>query len=113
MKTIIQFTKQIIAFRDARNWKQFHTPKDMMLALVAEVGELAEHFKWHNNTQMERYIKTHKQEIGEELSDILFWIILMSYEYGIDISGAFGRKMKKNEKKYPVAQYKDKYPIKN
>lgn len=113
MKTFVRFTKQIVTFRNTRNWKQFHTPKDMMLGLVAEVGELTEHFKWHNNRQMTRHIKNHSREIGEELSDILFWIILMSHEYTIDIGDAFERKMTKNEKKYPVAQYKDKYSIKN
>jgi len=99
-------TKKIIKFRDARDWKQFHNPKDLALSLVLEAGEVMEHFQWKNEAEIEKYIKTNRDEIGEELADVLFFILLMCYDLDIDISGALDKKMAKNEKKYPVEKSK-------
>ncbi|HLD26386.1 MAG TPA: nucleotide pyrophosphohydrolase [Patescibacteria group bacterium] len=104
-----KLTQQIIQFRDKRNWRQFYTPKDMALALVAEVGELIEHFKWHKEKETVRYIAKHKKEIGEEIADVFYWILLISLELDIDIEKAFDEKMKKNNKKYPAKEYKNKH----
>lgn len=109
MTTIKKFTQQIVRFRDARDWKQFYTTKDMSLALVAEVGELIEHFKWHKDKETKRYITTHKKEIGEEIADVFYWVLLMSHELEIDLEKAFDEKMKKNNKKYPEKEYKGKH----
>ena len=109
MDRIEEFTQLVRKYRDDRNWKQFHGPKDDMLAMLAEVGELAEHFKWRKDQELDQYIQTHKKEIGEELCDVLFWVLLMSYDYNIDIKKMFPEKMRKNEKKYPVEKYKGKH----
>ncbi|HEX7042821.1 MAG TPA: nucleotide pyrophosphohydrolase [Patescibacteria group bacterium] len=109
MDSIDEFTKLVRKYRDDRNWKQFHGPKDDMIAMLSEVGELSEHFKWRRDNELTEYINTHKKEIGEELCDVLFWILLMSYDYKIDIKKMFPEKMKKNEKKYPVEKYKGKH----
>ena len=99
-------TKKIIEFRDARDWKQFHNPKDLALSLVLEAGEVMEHFQWKNEAEIEKYIKTNRDEIGEELADVLFFILLMCYDLNINISDALDKKMKKNEKRYPVEKSK-------
>jgi NTP pyrophosphatase (non-canonical NTP hydrolase) len=99
-------TKKIIAFRDARDWKQFHNPKDVALSLVLEAGEVMEHFQWKNPKEIEEYIKTNKNDIGEELSDVLYWVLLMSHDLGIDIKEALVKKLEKNEAKYPVEKAK-------
>lgn len=100
---------KIIKFRDQRNWKQFHNPKDMSLSLVLEAAEVMEHFQWKNAEEMEKYVKTHKQEIGEELADTLYWVLLLSHDLNIDLSKAFVKKMVKNVKKYPIKEFKGKH----
>jgi len=104
-----EIIKKIIEFRDARNWKQFHNPKDCAISLSLEASEVLEHFQWKSKEEMEEHIKTHKDEIGEELADVLYWILLMSHDLDIDIIDAIEKKMKKNEKKYPVEKSKDKH----
>ena len=100
-------TKRISEFRDARNWKQFHKPKDMALALLCEAGELAEHFKWASNEEIIE--NSNKDEIADELSDVLYWTLLLAKDLDIPLESHFEKKMLKNEKKYPVEEYKDKY----
>lgn len=106
MKDVDNLTKKIIEFRDRRDWKQFHNPKDLALSLVLEASEVMEHFQWKNHEEMEKYIKTHKNEIGEELADVLYWVLLMSHDLDIDILEALAKKVEKNDKKYPVEKSK-------
>lgn len=109
MGDINELTRRIIAFRDVRDWKQFHNPKDLSLSLVLEAGEVMEHFQWKNSKEMEEYVKTHKEHIGKELADVLYWILLMSYDLKIDILDALDKKIKENEEKYPVEKAKGKH----
>ena len=106
MSDIQKLTDMITRFRDARDWKKFHNPKDTSLSLVLEATEVMEHFQWKNNEEIMEYVKIHKEEIGEELSDVLYWILLMSHDLGIDIKRAFKRKMEISNKKYPVKKAK-------
>ena len=106
MKSINELTKKIIAFRDARDWKQFHNPKDIALSLVLEATEVMEHFQWKNKEEMEKYVVTNKSDIGEELADVLYWVLLMSSDLDIDILDALEKKISKNEEKYPVEKAK-------
>ena len=106
MNNINDLTERIIQFRDARDWKQFHNPKDLALSLVLEAGEVMEHFQWKNNEEMEKHVITNRAEIGEELADVLYWVLLMSHDLDIDILGALEKKMEKNEDKYPVKKAK-------
>ncbi|MFA6004889.1 MAG: nucleotide pyrophosphohydrolase [Patescibacteria group bacterium] len=99
-------TKKIIEFRDKRNWKQFHNPKDLALSLVLEAGEVMEHFQWKSPQEIDAYIKTNKSDIGEELADVLYWVLLMSHDLDLDIVEAVEKKMEKNEKHYPVEKAK-------
>lgn len=101
MSDIENFTKRIITFRDAREWKQFHNPKDCALSLVLEASEVMEHFQWKNTEEVKSYINSHREDIGDELADVFYWVLLMSHDMDIDLLGALDRKMKKNEKKYP------------
>ena len=67
MADVEKIVKDIVDFRDARDWKQFHNPKDMALYLNLEASEVLEHFAWKNGKEMEEYVMAHKEEIGEEL----------------------------------------------
>src|SRR6185369_11350956 len=96
----------VLKFRDERDWKQFHNPKDMALSLVLEATEVMEHFQWKNMDEMEGYVKTNREEIGEELADVLYWLLTMSHDFKIDLLDALEKKMKKNAEKYPVDKFK-------
>ena len=109
MSNVKDLTKRIIDFRNARDWKQFHNPKDVSLSLVLEAGEVMEHFQWKNYEEMSKYVETNKNDIGEELADVLYWVLLMSHDLNIDILEALERKIKKNEDKYPVEKAKGKH----
>lgn len=103
---IKDLTDKIVKFRDARNWKQFHNPKDVSLSLVLEATEVLEHFQWKNGTELEEYIKNHKKEIGKELSDVLYWVLLMSHDLNIDIRTVCLEKLHESNRKYPVEKAK-------
>lgn len=94
--------KKALKFRNDRKWAKYHNPKDSSMALISEAVELLEHFKWHNEAEMKTYIQKHKKEIGDELSDVLFWILIMANDFKIDLDSAFLNKLKKNEIKYPL-----------
>jgi len=104
-----EFEKKAIAFRDARDWKQFHNPKDVALSLVLEAAEAMEHFQWKNEAEMKEYVRAHKGEIGDELADVVYWVAVMASDLKIDLPKVFAAKMKKNEKKYPVEKAKGKH----
>lgn len=96
-------------FRDKRDWKQFHDPKNVALSLVLEVAEVLEHFQWKNQKEVENHIKENKDKLGEELADVLYWVLLMAEDLNIDIKKALEKKIKANEKKYPVKKAKGKH----
>ncbi len=104
--SITDLTKRIITFRDARDWKQFHNPKDVALSLVLEAGEVMEHFQWKSKEEMEKYVKENKTAIGEELADVLYWVLLMGHDLDIDVLDSLEKKIKINEDKYPVEKAK-------
>jgi dCTP diphosphatase len=106
MSDLQKLTKLIIKFRDARDWKQFHNPKDMALSLVLEATEVMEHFQWKNEEEVEKYIIANRAKIGEELADVFYWILLISHDLKIDLKDALERKMVVSNKKYPVEKAK-------
>lgn len=65
-----------------------------------------EHFQWKSPKEIEEYVKTNKADIGEELADVLYWVLLMSHDLGIDMKDALLKKIAKNEAKYPVEKAK-------
>lgn len=104
-----KLVERIVAFRDARDWKQFHNPKDLALSMVLEAAEVMEHFQWKNSEEMAEYVKTNKTDIADELGDVLYWVLLMGHDLHIDVLQALDDKLKKNEEKYPVDKAKGKH----
>ena len=104
-----KLTDKIVKFRDSRDWKQFHNPKDMAISLSLEAAEVLEHFQWKNKEEIEVYVKTDKEHIGKELADVLYWVLLMSNDLNIDIEKSFNKKMIENAKKYPISKAKGKH----
>lgn len=102
MSDITDLQERIIAFRDARDWKQFHNPKDSAISLMLEAAELLEHFQWKDHSEMQQHLNTDKQAVKEELADVFYWVLLMAHDFGIDLPEAVNDKMRKNEAKYPA-----------
>lgn len=109
MSDIKELTEKIKNFRDARDWKQFHNPKDMALSLVLEAAEVLEHFQWKNQTEIEDHVHTKKDKVGEELADVLYWILLMGHDLDVDVAKALREKINKNETRYPLEKSKGKH----
>ena len=109
MSDIKELTEKIKKFRDARDWKQFHNPKDVALSLVLEAAEVLEHFQWKNEVEIEEYLRSNKENIGEELADVLYWVLLMSHDLEINIKEALEKNIVKNETRYPVDKSRGKH----
>ncbi|GAA0190655.1 nucleotide pyrophosphohydrolase [Fulvivirga kasyanovii] len=91
--------EQIIKFREDRNWKQFHTIKDLLLGLNIELAELQELVLWKNQSEIE---KVDKGKIEEELADIFIFLVYLSEHFDVDLLKAVDKKIDKNGRKYPV-----------
>ena len=109
MSDLRELQNKVIEFRDARDWKQYHNPKDVAISLSLEASELLEHFQWKNPDEVKQYLKANKDYVSDELMDILYWVLLLANDLSIDIPGAFERKLKKNETKYPVEKAKGQH----
>ena len=109
MTTLQSLTQRIIAFRDERDWKQFHNPKDLAISLSLEAGEVMEHFQWKNAKEVEEHIRTHKEDIADELADVLHYLMTLAHDLDIDLSEAVDAKLKKSAIKYPLHKSKGKH----
>lgn len=105
--TLADITRRILQFRDERNWAQFHNPKDMAISLSLEAAELLELTQWKNGGDLAAHLSERREEVGDELSDVLYWTLLIAHDLGIDMAVAFEGKMLKNEKKYPPETARD------
>ena len=94
----------IVAFRDERDWRQFHNPKDQMLSLVLEATELLELAQWRNGDALEKHLDENREAMSDELADVLGWVLLIAADRKIDLAAAFERKLAKNHAKYPADQ---------
>lgn len=94
----------VVAFRDARDWSQFHIPKDMAVSLSLEAAEVLEMMQWRNGDELAAHLETNREALGHELSDVLYWVLLIAHDQGIDLAAAFRDKLRLNERKYPVAK---------
>lgn len=89
-------------FAAARDWQQFHTPKNLAMALSVEVAELVEHFQWLTTEQSVQLNARTKRAVGEEIADVLLYLTRLADVLDIDPLAAAERKMKINARKYPV-----------
>ena len=96
---------QILKFRDDRDWKQFHNPKDLAISISLEASELLEVFQWSGaDTSSNNKI----EEIKEELADVVNYCVLMADACGLDLDEIVQTKIEKNNEKYPVEKSKGK-----
>ena len=101
---LAHLTSRILAFRDARNWRPFHTPKDLALALNIEAGELAELFLWKTETEATGMAAdlAGRTAIADELADVAIYALLLAHHYGINLGEAVVDKIGNSDVKYPV-----------
>ncbi len=99
-----EIEEMLVSFRDKRRWKKYHKPKDLAVSIAIEVGELLELFQWKSDEEIENLLEDEdfKEKIGEEISDVVIYAILLAHECRINLDSALLRKMEVNERKYPV-----------
>lgn len=102
--SIDELTERLLAFRDARDWRQFHSLKDLILSLNLEASELLELTQWKPERDFEQLATTAevKQRLSEECADVFLYLLLIAERAGIDIQQAASAKLLANDKKYPV-----------
>ena len=109
--TIEELKKLVIKFRDERDWKKYHKPKNLATSISIEAAELLEQFQWKTDDEIEEILKDKKafEKISEELADIIDYCLSFSGVTKIDISEALKKKIEENKKKYPVEKVKGNY----
>lgn len=97
---------QIVDFRDARDWAQYHRPEHLSRALAIEASELEEEFLWKRPEQAQNYLETEEgwEAIRDEVADVLIYALLFCDRVGIDPLEAIGAKLEKNREKFPVEE---------
>lgn len=95
-------------FVDARDWKQFHDPKNLSMLIATEASEIMEIFRWVDNAQSDEYAEKKRSEIEHEVADVFFGLLIFCNRCNIDLSKALHEKMKVNAKRYPVEKAKGK-----
>lgn len=101
--TLAALRRQLRQFAAAREWEQFHTPKNLAMALSVEAAELLECFQWLTPEQSARPGGAERRAIEEEMADVLLYLLRLSDVLGVDLPRAAQRKMAVNARKYPVA----------
>lgn len=106
MNTFENVTERIRAFRDARDWMQFHNPKNLACSIVIEAGELLEHFQWKSEEESQAHVIQRRDEVAAEMADIAIYLLELADNLGIDLPTAMHQKIDHNEQKYPVEKAK-------
>lgn len=104
--TIDDLTAMALKFRDEREWAQFHNPKDVALSMMLEMAELIEIMQWKNGEELQAHLQSQREHLGEELSDVLYWLLVLAHDLNIDLPSAFAAKLQQNAKKYPIEKAK-------
>ncbi len=90
------------AFVDERDWQQFHSPKNLVMAMIVEAAELVEHFQWMTEQQSRELAPDKKELVAQEIADTFVYLLRIAEVLGIDIIDAAKRKLEINAKKYPA-----------
>jgi dCTP diphosphatase len=108
MKRRSALERDILKFRDARDWKQFHTPKNLSVAIAVEAAELQELFLWQTDAEAKKALlnPAKRERVAEELADVIIYATLLAESLGFNVNAIIRNKLKKNAKKYPVKKAK-------
>ncbi len=97
-----QLSRRLRRFAQERDWEQFHSPKNLSMALIAECAELVEHFQWLTEEQSHALPAAKLAEVELEMADIQIYLLRLAERLGVDLLGAVERKIVLNEQKYPA-----------
>jgi NTP pyrophosphatase (non-canonical NTP hydrolase) len=105
-----KFQKKIKKFSEERNWSQFHNPKDLLLGIVEEIGEVRNIVKWEQDTKViKKILLENKKEIKDAVGDIYWFLSLLANSSSVDIDEAIEMTIKDNEKRFPIKKTKGKH----
>lgn len=102
--SLVLLNRRLLEFARAREWEQFHSPKNLTMALIAECAELVEHFQWMSEAESQNLSPDKKEEVALEMADILIYLVRIAERLEIDLVDAAHRKIEINEKRYPAAR---------
>ena len=102
MATLDDLKKRLRTFAKERDWDQFHSPKNLAMALAVEAGELMEHFQWLSEEQSQGLDEETLAKVSEELADIQIYLVRLSDRVGVDLMAAAEKKLAANAEKYPA-----------
>ena len=97
---------RIRAFRDERDWLQFHDPKNLAVSVAIEAAELLEEFQWKSKEESERHARENRERVADEVADVAIYLYELADVCGIDLRAAVLAKLEKNAIKYPVEKSK-------
>jgi len=101
-ETLRHLAEQLREFAAERDWEQFHSPKNLAMALSVEVAEIVEHFQWQTQQQSRELEAAKRQEVEQELADALIYLVRLADQLDVDLLEAAERKLALNEAKYPA-----------
>ncbi len=104
MDALADFKKKLHDFASERDWQQFHSPKNLSMALVAEAGELVEHFQWLSQEQSLNLSPETLAEVELEMADIFIYLVRLADRLDVDLLKATEKKIRINAEKYPVGK---------
>ncbi|MEX3814022.1 nucleotide pyrophosphohydrolase [Paraburkholderia sp. BR13439] len=106
--TIDELLKQLLAFRDARDWRQFHTLRNLIVSTGIEAGELLETIQWKSDAQIDTLLSDPEQStnLRHECADVFMYLLLVTHTAGFDLVDAAAEKLQLNEARYPVDKAK-------
>jgi len=107
VSSIEEITEKILEFRNARKWKKYHTPKNLALSLIVEIGELFELIQWQTDSEIKDEVHKIQGSLADELADVAIYLFLLAHELNINLNNAVLQKIDKNWKKYPVGSLTD------
>lgn len=100
--TLDLLAEKLQAFAHARDWEQFHAPKNLACALAVEAGELLEHFQWMTEAQSQELAPEKRTAVAAEMADVLLYLVQLATRMNVDLKDAALRKIEDNERRYPV-----------
>jgi NTP pyrophosphatase (non-canonical NTP hydrolase) len=102
MSELEELRRRLRAFAAARDWEQFHSPKNLAMALIAEAGEIVEHFQWLTDEQSTALDPAERAAVALELADVQLYLVLLADRLGVDLAAEARRKIEINERRYPA-----------
>ena len=100
--SIADLTTRIQTFVDAREWRKYHNPKDLSVAIAAEAGELMQHFVWQQDDQIENRLEKNREEIASEIADVAILLFEFADNLGMRLGDVMADKLAHNDERYPV-----------